>query len=49
MVELDEESSNLLFDTLADWEHQLQAENLDFDALSNIEPSDPEFDGGPQL
>jgi len=33
LVELDEMSSNHLFETLADWEHQLKAENIDFEEL----------------
>lgn len=33
MVEVDEETSNQIFDILADWEHTLQAENIDFEEL----------------
>ena len=33
MVELDEETSRQLFNTLASWEVQLQAENIDFEEM----------------
>ena len=39
MVELDDQVSNQIFETLADWNNQLEAHDLDQDKF--FEPSDP--------
>lgn len=33
MVDLDEETSNKVFEVLGDWEHQLKHAEIDFDRL----------------
>ena len=33
IVEVDETTSNQIFEILSDWEHILQAENIDFEEL----------------
>lgn len=41
MAERSDESSNLLFGILADWNHQLKHSGIDFDALANGSVREP--------
>ena len=42
MVRLDDEALNQIFETLSDWEHVLQAEKVDIEALAKAVPSEEE-------